>query len=137
MSYSVCFSFCMFFSVSRHIISYHVSFSFSSFVTFLAIFWVLQFEFRIFLVGEFYCHITGPTVGMSHFSRFSVFLNIFQVKLCLFPILHVFHFSHQNPGPTVCLILHVFHSFCPYSKSYSVCVSFSMFFSFLAKIQFL
>ena len=57
-------------------------------------------------------HIPGPTVCISHFSRFSVFLAIFQVLQCAF------------------LIFHVFQCFLPYSRSYSVSVSFSMFFSF-------
>jgi hypothetical protein len=56
-----------------YFLSYHVSFSFYSFVTFLTIFQVLQCEFLIFLVGEFHRHITDPTVGVSHFSRFQCF----------------------------------------------------------------
>ena len=75
-----------------------MSFSFSLFVSFLAIFQVLQCEFLILLVCQISCHIPVPTVCISH--------------------------------------LHVFQCFSPYSRSYSVCVSFYTFFSFLATIQF-
>ena len=65
-----------------------------------------------------------------HFSRFSVILTIFQITQCLCLIFHIFQFSHQNPGPTVC-IFHTsrFSLFLSYPKSYSVCFLFSSFFS--------
>ena len=59
-----------------------------------------------FFVGEFYRLFTGPTVGISHFSRLSVFLAIFQVIQCLSLIFHVFQCSHQHPCPTV-FIYHI------------------------------
>ena len=89
---------------------------------------------------------------ISHFPPFSVFLAIIQVLQCLFLILHVFLFSHHNPGSTVCishlsrfsvffaiiqvlqcvfLILHVVQCFLPYSRSCHVSFSFSSFFTFL------
>jgi hypothetical protein len=124
-SYSVCFSFCTFFSVSRHIyvlscefliflifqsfiphfISYHVSFYFSSFFSFLAIFQVCSYsvQFSFFLFFSVSRHIPGPTVGISHFSRYSVFLTTFQVIQCLCLIFHFFQFSHHIPCPTVCI----------------------------------
>ena len=143
------FSFSKFFSVSRHIPaptvcvshfarfsvfsphsrSYHVSFSFSSFVRFLAIFQVQQcvclifhvFDFLalfqvlscalfIFHIFQFSGHIPGPTVCVSHFARLKVFLAIFWVLEFAF------------------LSFHFFLCFSPYSRSYSVCFSFCTFF---------
>ena len=149
---TVCIShFTRFFSVSRHIPaptvcvshfarfsvfsphsrSYHVSFSFSSFVRFLAIFQVQQcvclifhvFDFLalfqvlscalfIFHIFQFSGHIPGPTVCVSHFARLKVFLAIFWVLEFAF------------------LSFHFFLCFSPYSRSYSVCFSFSTFFIF-------
>jgi hypothetical protein len=54
---------------SRYFMSYHVSFPFSSFVSFLAIFQVLQCEFFFFLDGQFSWHIPGHTVFVSLFPR--------------------------------------------------------------------
>ena len=50
--------------------SYHVSCSFSLFVSFLAIFQILQCKFLIFLVGQFSHHNLDPTVCISHFFTF-------------------------------------------------------------------
>ena len=43
------------------------------FFSFLAIIQVLLFEFVIFLVGQFYRHIPGPTVCIFHFYLFQCF----------------------------------------------------------------
>ena len=86
--------------------------------------------FLIFRDFQFAHHIPVPTVCIFHFSRFSVFLAIFQVIQWLCLILHVFHCFSPNPGPTVFLIFHVFHSFSPYSMSYNVCFSICTIFSF-------
>jgi hypothetical protein len=104
--------------------SYHVSFSFSPFISFLAIFQVLQCKFLNFLVGQVSRHIPGPIVCISHFARFSEFLTIFQVKQCLCLIFHEFKFSCHIPGPTVCvcLILHVFQ-FSLYNPGPTMCIS--------------
>jgi hypothetical protein len=59
--------------------SNHVSFSFSSFVRFLAIFQVLQCVCLIFHLVKLSSHIPGPTVCISHYPSFSVFLAIVQV----------------------------------------------------------
>jgi hypothetical protein len=69
---------------------------------------------------------------------FLSFLPIIQVLQYVCLIFHVFQFSRHDPGRTVC-ISHVscFLSFLPYSRSSSVCVLFSTFFSFLAIIQVL
>jgi hypothetical protein len=107
-SYTVCFSYLKFFTVSYlpysmsysvilishtfqcfspYFLSYYVSFSISSFVSFLAIFQVLQpvSVCLILHVFPFPSHNPGPTVYISHLLRFSVFVSIFQViqYLCL------------------------------------------------------
>ena len=141
-SYSVCFSYFTFFTVSRHIqgptlcVSYFARFS-----PFLAIFLVLLYEYFIFLVCLFSRHITGKrcfyhicyvfqlsrqnpgrTVCISRFSRFSLFLAVFHVQQCVFLIFHIFRFSLHTPGPTVCIShFHLFQCFSPYSMSDSVC----------------
>jgi hypothetical protein len=91
-----------------------------------------------------------------------VFLAVFQVIQCLFPIYHVFQFSYHIPSPTVCIshstfftifFCHIPHSavstshfpyfsvyfqcFSSCARSYTLCVSFSMFFNFLPIIQIL
>ena len=94
---------------------------------------ILKCEFLIFSVFHIFRHIPGTALSNSHFPRFSVFLAIFQAKQCLCLILHFFEFSSHNPClKCVFLIFRVFHSCSPYSRYYSVCFSFSMFFSFLA-----
>ena len=75
---------------------------------------LLPCEFLIFLICQFSCHIPVPTVGNFHFSRFLVFLAIFQVLQCTL------------------LIFHVIECFSPHSRLYSICVSFSNFFYFPA-----
>ena len=123
------FSFSTFFSVSCHIQGHTC----------------VCFIFHIF---QFSRHNPGPTVCFSHFSHFSVFRAIFHVLLCVFLILHDFQVSLHIPGPTMCishfahfsmflvifqvlqctfLIFHVFECFSPYSRSYSFCVSFTIF----------
>jgi hypothetical protein len=112
--------------------SYSVCVSFSMFFRFLAKIQVLQCVFFIFLIK-------------------------IQVLQCLLLIFHVFSVSHHIPGPTLCvslfasfsMFLAIFHVlpcefsfprlsvFSPYSRSYSVFVSFYTFFSFLAIIQVL
>ena len=108
--------------------SYSVHFSFLTFFGVFAIFQCLQCAFLIFYVFQFFQHIPGPRVCIAHFSRFSVFLTICQVihDCVLFfsflAIIQVLQWSF--------LIVHIFQCFSPYSSSYSVCVSFSTFFSF-------
>jgi hypothetical protein len=120
-----------------YFISFHVSFSFSSFLSFLAIFQDLQCEFLISLVGQISRHIPVPRVCISHlhvfqcfsphsrsysdcvsFSLFFGFLTQIQVSQCVF------------------LIFQVFHCFSPYSRSCSVCLSFCTFFSVSRHISF-
>jgi hypothetical protein len=97
-----------------------VCFSFSKFFNFLFIFHVLQCTFLIFHVFEcfppysrllrqifqifqFSWHILGPTVCISDFSRFSIFLAIFYFLQCVFLLFNDFQFSCHIPGPTVCI----------------------------------
>ena len=109
--------------------------SFYIFFRFLAIFLFLFCEFHIF-VCHFSCHITDPTLCMSHFPRFSVFspyARSYSVHLSFFMFLSI---SRHIPGPTM-WVSHFPHLsvFSTYSRSYSVCASFSTFFSFLAMCQ--
>ena len=81
-------------------------------------------------------HNPGPTVCFSHFARCSVFLAIFQVLPCEFLIFILFHFpAIFQVLQCVFLILHIFLCFSPHSRSYSVCSSFSTFFSFFTIIE--
>ena len=115
-----------------------VSISFSRFFSFLPVIQVLYFVFLIFHDLQFSRHTPGPIMCISHFPRFWVFLSIFQVKHFVFFIFEVFQFSSHIPGPTVCFfIFHGFHCFFPYSRSYTVCFSFSKVFSFFAITQIL
>ena len=76
---------------------------------------------------------------MCIFIPFSVYLPILHVLQCVFLIFHNFQFSRHFPGPTGCIsfLFHVFECISPYSRSNSVCVSFSTFCSFLAKVLIL
>ena len=91
-------------------------FSFSVIFSFLAIFQVKQCLCLIFHVFIFSRNIPCPTVCISHFPPFSVFLNIFlSNSVCisffaLFSFLTIVFFSfftflnvsRHIPGPTVC-----------------------------------
>ena len=76
----------------------------------------MHFSFSKFF--SVFCNITGPTMCTSFSLIFSV--------------------SRHIPGPAVC-ISHIrrFSVFLPYSRSYTVHISFSKFFSFLAIFQVL
>jgi len=132
------FIFHLFQSFLPHSRLYSVCASFSIFLYFLAIFHVLQFAFRHFHV--FHCFSSqsrsysvcfsfstffkfprnpDPNLGISHISRFSLFLIKIQILQCMF------------------LIFLVCQCFSPHILSYSVRFSFSSFVSFLAIFQFL
>jgi hypothetical protein len=103
----------MFFSVSHHISCTSI--------------WVSHFfRFLVFSpYSRYYC------VTFTFFT-FSVFLAIFQVYSVYVLYFTCFTVSHHIPGPTVWLShFSRFQCFAPYSRSYSVCVSFSTFFCFL------
>jgi hypothetical protein len=126
-TFLICYVFQCF---SPYFISYHASFSFSSFVGFLAIFQVLKCEFLLFLFGEFYCYNPGPTVCISHFSRFHFFspdsksYSVCVLFSTFFNFLSTIQFLQCE-----FLIFKVFHCFLPYSMHYSVCFSFHKFFT--------
>ena len=167
---TVYFLYFRYFSVSRHIPSptvcvlilhdfhcfspyfmyYHVSFSFFPFVSFFAIFQVLQCEFFFFLVGQFCCHIPGHTVFVSLFPRLSVFSPQTRFYSVYFSYFIFFTVSRHISVPTVC-VSHFFtffivsrhitgHTvfvshfpclsvFLPQSRSYSVYFSHFKFFT--------
>ena len=124
-----------------------MSFSFFFLVSFIAIIQVLQCAFLIFHVFTFSHQIPSRTVFVSYFPRFSVFFPQSSSYSVNFSYLKFFTVSYHNPCTTVCvshftsfsLFLAIFHVllcdflhflvfqlsvFSPYSKSYSVCVSF-------------
>ena len=73
--------------------------------------------FKFFTVS---CHSPVPTVCVSHFSYFSVFLTIFQLLTCEFLIYFV-SFFRNNPVPIVCVShFPCFSVFSTCSRSYSV-----------------
>jgi len=73
-SYSVCFSFSTFFSFLAIFQVLLCTFLiFHVFSQFLSIFLILPGIFRIFLLCQFSHHIPGPSVCVSHFTRFSIF----------------------------------------------------------------
>ena len=78
-SSSGCFSFSMIFSFLAifHVLKW-TFLNFLPFSGFLAIFHFLMCVFLIFHDFQFSCHIPGPTVCISHFSRFSVILSFFK-----------------------------------------------------------
>jgi len=102
-SYSVFFSFSKFFSFLAifqlllcTVLIFHV------FSVFLAIFLVLPGVFHIFLLCQFSCHMSVPTVCISHFLSFSVFSpqsRSYSVCVTFCTFLRV---SRHIPGPTVC-----------------------------------
>ena len=120
----VCVSHFPWFSVfSPYSMSYSMSVSFS----------------RILSVS---CHIPGSTMCMSYFSGFSLFLAIFHVLQCTFPICHVFWVLLAIIEVKKCLwllfrvfffsfltIFQVIQCFYPYFMSYSVHFTFSTFFN--------
>ena len=79
-SYCVFFSFSMIFKV----------FFFFFFGILHDIFYILQCLCLYFHVFHFSCHTPVPTMCISHFPPFSVFLTIFQVIQCLCLIFHVY-----------------------------------------------
>ena len=81
---------------------------------------VFIFTFHDF---QFSHHILGPTVCISHFPLFSVFLAIIQVKQCLCLIFHIFQFSLCYLGPKVFFSFFKFASVSHRISHPTVCVS--------------
>ncbi|SFW05911.1 Uncharacterised protein [Chlamydia abortus] len=92
-SSSGCFSFSMIF---RFLAIFHVLqwifLNFPPFSVFLAIFHVLNCVFLIFLDFQLSRHIPGPTVCISHFSRFSVISTFFKSSSGCFSFSMIFTF---------------------------------------------
>ena len=112
-----CFSFSMIFSF--HAIFHVLQWKFLNippFSVFLAIFHVLMCVFLIFRDFQFFRHIPGPTVGISHFSRFSVISSFFESSSGCFSfsmifsfvaIFHVLQWTFLNFPPFFSFPLHI------------------------------
>ena len=76
---------------------------FPPFSVFLAIFHVLKWVLLIFCDFQFSRHIPGPTVCISHFSRFSVISSFFKWSSGCFSFSMIFSFfatlSCRKPSP--------------------------------------
>jgi len=137
-SNNVHFSFFNVLSVSCYISYPTVCFSFSMIFSFLAILQVLQWTLLIFKVSQFSNCIPGPTVCISHFPRFSVFLAYSRSYSVHFSFSTFSIFLQYSRSYSVhSYLFHVFQCFLPYFMSYSGCLSFSMFFRFLSILQVL
>jgi hypothetical protein len=82
--------------------SYHVSFSFSFFVSFLAIFQVLQGIFLIFHVFHCFSPYSRFYSECVSYSNFLSLLSLFQFLPCEF-LIFVCQFSRHIPGPIACV----------------------------------
>ena len=113
---------------------YSACVSFLSFFRFLALLQVLVCTFFIFPVFDSFSKYFR-SYNVSHFPRYSVFLDILQFSPCEFLIFVCQYFRHMS-CPTM-YIYHflVFQCFSPYSSSYHVRFSFSSFVSFIAIFQ--
>ena len=138
-SYSVFFSICTFFSVSRHIPG---DTFFASHIPRYSVFphiQVIECLSLIFQDFQFPRHNPGTTVYILHFLRYSPFFAINFRSLCVcfsFAMILNFHALLQVLQCAF-FICHVFPCFLSHTRSNNVCVSFSTFFSFLAIIQVL
>jgi hypothetical protein len=107
ISHFSCFSICLvIFHYLTSVISFFVIFSslalfqvlqwtflnFLPFSVFLAIFHILKCVFLIFRDFQFSRHIPGPTVCISHFSRFPVISSFFKSSRGRFSFSMIFNF---------------------------------------------
>ena len=83
---------------------YSACVSFLTFFRFLALLQVLVCTFFIFPDFDSFSKYFR-SYNVSHFPRYSVFLDIFQFLPCEFLIFNVCQFSHNILGPTVCVTL--------------------------------
>ena len=92
-SSSGCFSFSMIFSFLGifQVLQWTIL-NFPPFSVFLALFQVLKCVFLIFCDFQFSRHIPGPTVCISHFSRFSVISSFFKGSSGCFSFSMIFSF---------------------------------------------
>ena len=113
-----------------------VSFSSSTFFSFLAIIQLKQCLCLFFPIFLFCCHNPGPICVFHIFNGFHCFLSYsrsyhvcisFSSFFSFLVIIQVLQCAFH--------IIHVFHCFSAYSRSYSVSFSFCTYFSFLAIIQ--
>ena len=90
---SGCYSFSMIFSFLAlfHVLQW-TFLNFQPFSVFLAIFHVLKCVFLIFRDFQFSHHNPGPTVCISHFSRFSVISSFFKWSSGCFTFSMIFSF---------------------------------------------
>ena len=117
-SSSGCFSFSMIFSFLAifHVLQW-TFLNFPPFLVFLAIFHVLKCVFLIFRDFQFSRHNPGPTVCISHFSRFSVISSFFKSSSgwfsfsMIFSILTMFHVLQWTflNFPPFSVFLDIFH----------------------------
>ncbi|SFW06984.1 Uncharacterised protein [Chlamydia abortus] len=132
-SSSGCFSFSMIFSFLAifHVLQW-TFLNFPPFSVFLAIFHVLKCVFLIFRDFQFSRHIPGPSVCISHFSRFLVISSFFKSSSGCFSFSMIFSFLAYFTS-------YMFLNFPPFSvsiQSPTVDISkFSTFFSFLLHIS--
>ena len=140
-SYSVHFSLSTFLSVSLHIFGPTVCIShFLCFEYFLPYPSSYSVHFTFFTFFSVSRYISRATVCVSHFPWFSVFLPYSWSYSVHFSFSTFLRVSHDIPGPTVCIsrfprfwaFLTIFQD-----RTYLVCFSFSMIFSFLAILQVL
>ena len=107
--------------------SYSVPFSFSTYLSFLAIFQIIQGLCLIFHVFQVYCYIPGPTGIISHISRFfQCFSSYFKSYSVCFIFSMIFSFlAIFKVLQCTFFIFHIFQYFSIYSRSNSVFVLFS------------
>ena len=115
---SGCFSFSMIFSfLARFHVLQWTFLNFPPFSVFLAIFHVLKCVFLIFRDFQFSRHIPGPSVGISHFSRFLLISSFFKSSSGCFSfsmifsflvIFHVLQWTFLN-FPPFSVFLAIFH----------------------------
>ena len=140
MSYSACYPFSVIFSflsilqvLQCAILIFHLFQCFSPYSRSSSVF--VSFS-TFFLISR---HLPGPTMCISHFPLFSVFLAIFQVLQCVFLIFHDFQFSrHIPPSYSVHFPFANFFSVSRHIPGHTVFVShFQRFSVFLAIFQIL
>ena len=107
---------------------------FPRFLVFLIILQILQCAFLIFNF-KFSCHIPDHKGFVSNFPWYSVFSPYSRSSSAHFSFSTFFSISHHIPGQTV-FLSHFFTFFRDF-KSYIVCFSLSIIFSFLAILQVL
>jgi len=118
MSYSVCFSFSTFSVILPYFRSDSEHSSFFMFLIFLVIFHYLNRIILTFRGLPFSRPIPGPTMCISHFSRFSVISSFFYSSSGCFSFLMIFSFlGIFNDLQWTSLIFQLFQFSSPYFTS--------------------